>query len=99
MKIEKAELEFIRDKFGNKYTTSRVGVTGVTGCHTLEDVRAWLIEHDKLKPDPLEEALVALDKVAVVMTGIGWRGDTVSAQIMPEKVRPLLRKFAADLTE
>ena len=88
MKIETAELEFIRCNKGNRHFS--LPVENYVYRMSIEDVYTRLTEQDKLTPDPppdpLEEALEAVDELCM---------QSVRHHNL---VKAIIRKLAAALT-
>ena len=95
MKIETAELQFIRDGKGYRWFVACEDGDHIlhSTTNTAEEVYTWIVSHGYLTPDPLEEALEAIDEESTFMQ---YHRDS---QFVPAKcAKTLLRKLAADLT-
>jgi len=89
MKIETAELQFIRDDNDRCWFPGNSNHVEWYKEGTLEQLYAYMIDKGYIITlDPLEEALEAVEKY-------GWNTGTLSKT----DVRKLLRKLAADMEE
>jgi len=93
MKIETAEMKFIRDNQGVRWFlgSQDFDVVWKSSNNNAEALYAMLTERGLLTPDPLEEALVDIEKL-IFRVGLWEHGGIVRA------VEARVRKLAADLT-
>ena len=98
MKVETAELQFIRDDKGRRNFITEESGDRVLAVRTPEEAHEWLVHHKRLTPNPLEKALEAVDTLVVNQyTNTNYATERAVKYISASVAKEIIRTFAEEI--